>query len=283
MKKKGLGKGLEALFEDNTSAIEGGGAETVKISEITPNKEQPRKDFDQAALEQLADSIREHGVIQPLILRPVSTGGYQIVAGERRYRASRMAGLTEVPAVIRELSDIETMEIALIENLQREDLNPIEEALGYRELMDEYHLTQDEVAKRVGKSRPVIANALRLLNLPDEAIDEVRAGHVSAGHARALLAMDAEDAILAILKRILHEGLSVREVEKLTAKAKEETPRSRKSSRNSMYDEVEIALMGELGRKVTVVPGRKKGTLSIEFYGLEDLQQLAQKVLGIME
>lgn len=282
MKKKGLGKGLEALFEDNTSAIAGGGTDTIKISEITPNKEQPRKDFDQEALEQLADSIREHGVIQPLILRPISTGGYQIVAGERRYRASRMAGLTEVPAVVRELSDVETMEIALIENLQREDLNPIEEALGYRELMEEYRLTQDEVSKRVGKSRPVVANAMRLLNLPEEVIEQVRGGTVSAGHARALLTLEEDREAIALMNRILKENLSVREVEKLTAKPKESV-RSRKPSRNSLYDEVELALTAELGRKVVVTPGRKRGSLSIEFYGREDLQELAKKVLSALE
>lgn len=282
MKKKGLGKGLEALFEDNNNTIESSGAETVKISEISPNKEQPRKDFDQAALEQLADSIREHGVIQPLILRPISTGGYQIVAGERRYRASRMAGLTEVPAVVRELTDEETMEIALIENLQREDLNPIEEALGYRELMDHYHLTQEDVAKRVGKSRPVIANALRLLNLPDEVIQQVRNGALSAGHARALSGMDEDEEAIAFMKRILDQNLSVREVEKIMAQGKEEPSRSRKPSRNSLYDEVELALTAELGRTVTVANGRKRGTLTIEFYGMEDLKELAQKVSEVL-
>lgn len=175
-RKKGLGKGLEALFEDNNTAVSASGVELIKISEIEPNKNQPRRDFDQTALEQLADSIREHGIIQPLVLRPLTAGGYQIVAGERRYRASRMAGLNEVPAVIKELTDTETMEIALIENLQREDLNPVEEALGYQELMEKYDFTQDAVSKSVGKSRPAIANSLRLLNLPEEVLDMVRDG-----------------------------------------------------------------------------------------------------------
>ena len=188
-RKSGLGKGLDALFVDN-STDHANGVVTLRISEIEPNKNQPRKDFDENALAQLADSIAEHGVLQPLLVRPMTNGGYQLVAGERRWRASKMAGLSEVPVVVQEMTDTEAMEIGLIENLQREDLNPIEEALGYRELIDAHQMTQDMVAQRVGKSRPVVANALRLLNLPDGVVKMVRSGALSAGHARALLSID---------------------------------------------------------------------------------------------
>lgn len=276
-RKKGLGKGLEALFEDNSTPVSEQGSETVKISEIVPNKNQPRKDFDQAALEQLADSIKEHGIIQPLILRPLSTGGYQIVAGERRYRASRMAGLTEIPAIVREFSDTETMEIALIENLQRENLNPIEEALGYRELMESYNFTQEAVSKSVGKSRPVIANALRLLNLPDSVIEYVQNGELSAGHARALLAFDSDEEIERIAKEAIEKQWTVRDLEKLS-KQKESTPR-KTVLRNSFYDEMELALTEELGRKVSVKVDKKNhGSLSIEFYNEEDLKELGDYI-----
>lgn len=276
-RKKGLGKGLEALFEDNSTPVSEQGSETVKISEIVPNKNQPRKDFDQAALEQLADSIKEHGIIQPLILRPLSTGGYQIVAGERRYRASRMAGLTEIPAIVREFSDTETMEIALIENLQRENLNPIEEALGYRELMESYNFTQEAVSKSVGKSRPVIANALRLLNLPDSVIEYVQNSELSAGHARALLAFDSDEEIERIAKEAIEKQWTVRDLEKLSKK-KESAPR-KTVLRNSFYDEMELALTEELGRKISVKVDKKNhGSLTIEFYSKEDLKALGDHI-----
>lgn len=200
VRKGGLGKGLDALFIDNTTD---NGPVTLRISEIEPNRSQPRKEFDEAALADLADSIREHGVIQPLLVRPLPSGGYQLVAGERRWRASRMAGLSEVPVVIRELSDHETMELALIENLQRQDLNPMEEALGYRSLMDEYQMTQEEVAKVIGKSRPAIANSLRLLALPQPVAEWIQEGKLSAGHGRALLALEDEAAILEAAQTLL--------------------------------------------------------------------------------
>lgn len=191
-KKGGLGKGLNAIFMENESE-DSNSTVTLKISEIEPNRAQPRREFDEKALAELADSISQHGVLQPLLVRPLLDGGYQIVAGERRWRASRMAGLTEVPVVIRELSDGETMELALIENLQREDLTPVEEALGYQQLMDKYSLTQDEVSRAVGKSRPAVANALRLLNLPEEVLSLVGNGRISAGHARTLLSFKDPD------------------------------------------------------------------------------------------
>ncbi len=275
-RKNGLGKGLEALFEDNsTSSLQG--EEIIKISEIEPNKNQPRKDFDQSALEQLADSIREHGIIQPLVVREISTGGYQIVAGERRYRAARMVGLTEVPAVVREFSDKEVLEIALIENLQRDDLNPIEEALGYKELIDDYNLTQDEVAKSVGKSRPAVANMLRLLNLPDEVITLVRQKKLSSGHARALLALESDEKICELAGVVVKGELNVRETEKFVKKQNEaQKPTKPKPASDSFYREMQISLNKELGRKIKVEKAKKGGKLVIEFFDKDDLKRLAQ-------
>ena len=214
-RRGGLGKGLEALFVENeTTEIT---PTTLKIGEIEPNRGQPRRDFDETALAELADSIREHGVLQPLLVRPMPGGKYQIVAGERRWRASRMAGLTEVPVIIRDLDEAAAMEVALIENLQRSDLNPMEEALGYQELMERHGYTQEQVAKRVGKSRPAVANALRLLALPEETAALVREGKLSSGHARALLGLPDRSMIGPLAERITQEGLSVREAERLVA------------------------------------------------------------------
>ena len=275
--KGGLGKGLEALFVDNnTSDIP---TTSLKLTEIEPNKEQPRKDFDDAALAELADSIREHGVLQPLLVRPMVNGRYQIVAGERRWRASRMVGLAEVPVVIREMTDTEAMELALIENLQRKDLNIIEEALGYKTLMETYGFTQEKVAQRVGKSRPVIANALRLLSLPPKVEKMVRDGQISAGHARALLSLDDPKVMEETAGRILSQGLSVREVERLSAPKKQRKPKGQTLSSeleptqgdkqawgDHYYQEMELALAAELGRKVKIQVSKDKGTLEIEFY-----------------
>ncbi|MBC8610906.1 Probable chromosome-partitioning protein parB [uncultured Ruminococcus sp.] len=282
-RKKGLGKGLEALFEDNNTAVSASGVELIKISEIEPNKNQPRRDFDQTALEQLADSIREHGIIQPLVLRPLTAGGYQIVAGERRYRASRMAGLNEVPAVIKELTDTETMEIALIENLQREDLNPVEEALGYQELMEKYDFTQDAVSKSVGKSRPAIANSLRLLNLPEEVLDMVRDGSLSSGHARAILSLEEPEQMVSLAKRVADEGLNVRAVEKLVKKSSEKQKEEKPAdfvAKDKYFSEMQLALTTALGRKIAIEKGRKKSKLVIEFYDETDLKEIAQKLTG---
>lgn len=275
-KKGGLGKGLDLLFAEN--ALEDAGkAVTLPIDEIQPNREQPRKEFDEAALSELSASIAQHGVIQPILVRPMANGGYQIVAGERRWRASRMAGLTEVPAVIREMSERQASELALIENLQREDLNPMEEALGYQTLMQSYDLTQEETAKIVNKSRPAVANALRLLNLPEEISQMVAAGTLSAGHARAVLSFDTVEKQVEVANWAANKGVSVRDIEKMAKTAKKEkkpvtvTP----FSRDSFYDEVEIALSEQLGRKVKVVASEKSGVLSLEFYGKDDLQELA--------
>lgn len=277
-KKSGLGKGLDKLFLEN-SVDEMVATNVLPLSEIIPNKEQPRKTFDEGALQELADSITQHGVLQPLLVRPLPEGGYQLVAGERRWRASRLAGLKEVPVVVKDLSDVETMEIAIIENLQREDLNPIEEAEGLQALIDRCGFTQDEVATSVGKSRPAIANSLRLLKLPPEVRDMTREGVISAGHARALLAFDNEAMIYEAAKQIVQQKLTVRDVERL-AKMKEKSAPVVKHAkrRDAFYDEVELSLSEALGRKVRVLNGRGKGTLEIEFYSMEDLKDIANRL-----
>lgn len=273
----GLGKGLNAIFMENESE-DSNNTVTLKISEIEPNRAQPRRDFDEKALAELADSISQHGVLQPLLVRPLLDGGYQIVAGERRWRASRMAGLTEVPVVIRELSDGETMELALIENLQREDLTPVEEAMGYQQLMDKYSLTQDEVARAVGKSRPSVANALRLLNLPKEVLKLVGNGRISAGHARTLLSFKDPEELDKAARLVSTQDISVRELERLAKKANkaaQEKAPAAKEKKLSYYEEVELALKEHLGRRVKVSGTNEKGTLEIDFYGRDDLHDLA--------
>lgn len=278
----GLGKGLDAIFIENDTNDTNSNV-FLKISEIEPNRDQPRKDFNEEALRELADSIATHGVLQPLLVRPIAGGGYQLVAGERRWRASRMAGLSEVPVVIREMTDSEMTQLALIENLQREDLNSVEEALGYKSLMETYSLTQDEVAKAVGKSRPSVANAMRLLNLPDEILEMLRDGEISAGHARALLGISDEETMIKLAKSIVPQDLTVRDVERLAKKqSSEQKPKSEKIriKRAPIYDEVELSLNEHLSRKVKVFSEKEnKGILEIEFYSEDDLIQLA-RLLG---
>lgn len=275
-KKSGLGKGLGALMlENNTDSMVS--TSTLNINEITPNKEQPRKTFDETALEELADSIRQHGVLQPLLVRPLTSGGYQLVAGERRWRASRLAELKEVPVIIKELSDTEAMEIAIIENLQREDLNPIEEAEGLQALIDKCGYTQEQVATSVGKSRPAITNALRLLKLPEEVREMAKDGTISAGHARALLAFDNQPMMIECANQIVSKKLTVRDVEKM-AKRPATTSTKTAQRRDSFYDEVELSLTEALGTKVRVYNGRNKGTLEIEFYTLDDLKNIANAI-----
>ena len=280
-KKGGLGRGLDALFADN-SVEENSSASAVKLSlnEIEPNKDQPRKTFDEKALSELADSIAQHGVIQPLLVRPMPDGSYQLVAGERRWRAARRAGLSEVPVVIREMSDSEMMELALIENLQREDLNPIEEAEGLQHLIHTYGLTQEAAAARVGRSRPAIANALRLLSLPTPILELTRDGKISAGHARALLSLNDEEKMVEIADQILKKEISVREVERLAkAAAKEKKqPENHPLRRDTFYDEVELALTNSLGRRIKVNLNKKenRGTIEIEFFDQNDLTDLSR-------
>ncbi len=285
-KKGGLGRGLTSLLADN-SLEETSAAQPVKLNlmDIEPNKEQARKQFDEAALSELADSIAQHGVLQPLLVRPLIGGGYQLVAGERRWRASRIAGLTQVPVVIKELSDTEAAVISLIENLQREDLNPVEEALGFASLMKDFNLTQEEAAQKVGKSRPAVANALRLLKLPEKVLDMVRENKLSAGHARALAAIEDEKVLISTAELIVAKGLSVRAVEKLvktlTAEKKEA---ARKTSRATFFDEVELSLNNSLGRKAKVITknGKESGTLEIAFYDKDDLARIAS-ILSALE
>lgn len=279
----GLGKGLSAIFsendtEDNNEVV------SLKISQIEPNRAQPRKSFDDDALQELAQSISEHGVLQPILVRPQIYGGYQIVAGERRYRASRIAGLTEIPAIVRELSDSETMQIALIENLQRRDLSVLEEAQGYQTLMKEYDFSQEDVARTVGKSRSAVANTLRLLTLPDEVKPMLEEGKLSAGHARALLGLEYDESVAPTAQKIVKEGLSVRETEKLVKKVNHEEisggkkPKEKAKKLNA-YTEVELALTVALGTKVTINERKDKGgEMVIEFYDAGELYAIANRL-----
>lgn len=281
MSKKfvGLGKGLDTIFAENETE-DSNSSVMLKISEIEPNRSQPRRDFDENSLSDLAQSISQHGLLQPLLVRPLPIGGYQIVAGERRYRACRMAGLTEVPVTIRELSDTETMELALIENLQREDLSPIEEALGYKALIDEHGFSQEEVATSVGKSRPAIANSLRILKLPDSVLEYVKQDKISAGHARALLMLDNEKDMLELAELIYKKDLSVRQAEKLAKKKPEVEEDTQPERKPSFYSMVELALNESLGRKIKVNKnkGKQGGVLQIEFYSDEELTELSNKL-----
>ena len=280
-KKSGLGTGLDTLFEDNGFGLAQENGTVLRLTEIEPNRNQPRKEFDEQALSELADSIREHGIIQPLLVRPLETGGYQLVAGERRWRAARMIGLTEVPVVIKEMTETEVMELALIENLQRQDLNPLEEAAGYRELMTTYGLTQDQVAKRVGKSRSAVANCLRLLTVPEEIQPFLRSGQLSAGHVKALAGMSDRDEMVRIAKSAADKGLSVREVERQVQSFTAPRPSSPSGEeKEAFYKELELAMNAELGRKVRIRPGRIGGTVEIAFFDQEDLRSLAYRLSG---
>ena len=275
VKKGGLGRGLDALFNEN--ATDEKGVVTLRLSEIEPNRNQPRTSFDEDALTELADSIQKHGLIQPIVVRPTSSGVYQIVAGERRWRACRMADLQEVPVVIKELDDQKYYEVALIENLQREDLNAVEEAQGYKTLIDVYGLTQEQVAESVGKSRSAVTNALRLLNLNDKALEALKNGKITAGHARAILAADSDEIATEMLKAAL-AGASVRELEAMT-KSKPKAAKKAPNAKNNFYSEVEISLKNELGRKVEIKSkGKGKGTITLEFYSDDELADFARKL-----
>lgn len=278
VKKSGLGRGLTSLFDENSSDNEG--AVTLNLNDIEPNRDQPRKDFDETALSELADSIAQHGLIQPIVVKPNLDGRYSIIAGERRWRASRMAGLTEVPVVIKEADEQTLMEIALIENLQREDLNAVEEALGYRSLIDTYGLTQEEVAKKMGKSRSAVTNALRLLALNDNELEALRRGSISAGHARALLSCD-DEATRAKMLIAAADGASVRELEKTAADAKKakSAAKAEPQKKPTFYSEVELSLKNEMRRKVHINPsGNGKGTLTIEFFSDDELAEFAKRL-----
>lgn len=282
--ERGLGKGLGALLGDAALQSQEGGSVSLPLAQVEPGLKQPRKRFDEETLADLADSIRTHGIIQPLTVRRLSSGYYQIIAGERRWRAAKLAGLSEVPAVIIEADDRKVMELGLIENLQREDLNPMEEAMGYRTLMEEYGLTQEETAQRVGKSRPAIANALRLIALPDAIRHLVEEGQLSAGHARALLSISSSTFQKKLAQKIIAEGLSVRQTEALAKRfareeAQEETAYAAPPDPMKLYrDAAAKDLTTRWGRKVSITMGPKKGKLEFEFYNDEDLTELLDRL-----
>ena len=280
VKKGGLGKGLDALFQDNAIESESG-VVTLSLSEIKPNKDQPRKNFDEAALLELSESIKEHGVLQPLIVRPLLSGQYQLVAGERRYRASMLAEISSVPVIIKDLTDREVMEIALIENLQRKDLDPIEEAEGYKALAEQFNLTQNEIAERVKKSRPAVANAMRLTALPEEVKKMVSQNEISMGHARALLPLEKEEDIISVAQKVKAQNLSVRQTEALVASLLKQ-PKEKKIKRvDSFYKELEIALENTWGRKIKITPsGNDSGSFTVQYLSREDLIELTEKLTG---
>ena len=283
--QKGLGKGLGALLGDfSEEPLEKSAYQQLPIYKVEPNPDQPRQDFDEEELQALADSIVVHGIIQPLTVREMPNGYYQIIAGERRWRAARMANLSDVPAVIIEADDKKAMELALIENLQRQDLNPLEEALGYQTLMNEYGLTQEEAAGRVGKSRPAVANALRLLGLCPEVQERVRKGELSAGHARAILQLKSEKKQQEAAQKIVALGLSVRQAELLCKNmSKDPVPQKKEVFAVDYVAECEKSLSKHLGRGVKIVNGKRKGRFELEFYGQEDLQNLLDALMKIQK
>ncbi len=272
----GLGAGLDSLFSDNTNEVQV--KKTLRTSEIEPNREQPRKNFSDEAIASLAESIREHGMLQPILVRPLPIGGYQIVAGERRWRAARMLGLDEVPVNIRELSDSETMQIAVIENLQRENLNPVEEANGYNELIEKYGMTQEKVAQMVGRSRSSIANSVRILSLPENVLDMIADGRLSMGHAKALLGFENKELLTSTAEKACDGGMTVRQVENISQKPDTKPSKTTDRHIDNYFVEMEISLKEKLGRKVKVDYGKNKGVLVLEFYDKEDLASIAEKL-----
>lgn len=281
--QKGLGKGLGALLGDFTEEpLEKSAYQTLPIYKVEPNPDQPRHDFKEEELQDLADSISVHGIIQPLTVRETSGGYYQIIAGERRWRAARLANLSEVPAVIIEADDRKAMELALIENLQRQDLNSVEEALGYKALIEEYGLTQEDAAKQVGKSRPAVANALRLLALCPEVLEKLRSDQITAGHARAILQLKNEKKQQEACQKIIALSLSVRQAETMCKNMQKEPEAPKQEVLKVDYvAECEKQLSKHLGRGVKIVNGKRKGRFELEFYGQDDLQNLLDKLLKL--
>ena len=280
---KGLGRGLGALLGDFTEeAVQSSAYQVLPIYKVEPNPDQPRQDFDPEELQALADSIAVHGVIQPLTVRALDSGYYQTIAGERRWRAARLAQLSEVPVIVLEADDKKAMELALIENLQRQDLNPVEEALGYQSLMEEYGLTQEETAARVGKSRPAVANSLRLLGLCPQVLDMVKNGTITAGHARAILTLKTEKKQMEAAQKIISLALSVRQAETLCKNmAKDPAPKKEEVFAVDYVAECEKSLSKHLGRGVKIVNGKRKGRFELEFYGQEDLQRLLDALMTL--
>ena len=290
LKRRGLGRGLGALIPEGVSMAPPAAERRVHVSEIRPNPRQPRRYFDEQRIAELADSIRQQGVLQPLVVRKADSG-YELIVGERRFRAAQRAGLERVPVIVKEVSDAESLEMALVENIQREELTPIEEALAYRQLMDEFQLTQEDVAKRVGKSRPVIANLLRVLNLPEEIKGDVDRGNLSVGHARSLLALETPDKQIALARQIIRQGLSVRETETLVARSLEGIEQTaahdRPAEPEKMADQahiylkaIEEELMRQLGTKVRLHPRKKGGKIEIEYYSNQELDGLLARLRG---
>ena len=275
MAKNVLKKDFNSIFEDN-SFDEEESVSTRKLTDIEPNKSQPRKNFDPEALKTLADAIRQNGVIQPLLVRSMPDGSYQIVAGERRWRAAKMAGLTEVPVFIKELTDLQAQQIALIENLQRENLNPIEEASGYKELMDKFDMTQEDVARVVGKARSSVANSLRLLSLPKAVAELVENNDLSAGHCKVLLGIKDKNTMIDLAYKAANKEVSVREMERMVKNA-EKQPKPEKP-KDIYFTEAEISLANALQTQVKIVPGKKKSTIEIEFYSKEDLTDIINRL-----
>ena len=282
-RQKGLGRGLGALIGDDIVEVRGNSPyQLLPIHKVEPNRNQPRQDFDEEELQNLSDSLSTHGMLQPLTVRELPSGYYQIIAGERRWRAARMAGFTEVPAIVVEADDKKTTELALIENLQRQDLNAVEEALGYQSLMSDFGLTQEETAQRVGKSRPAVANSLRLLQLSNAVLEKIRDGALSAGHARALLTLASEKKQLEAMQKIIALGLSVRQAELLCKNmTREPAPKKPVTLAVNYVEECEKSLSKHLGRKVKIVNGKRKGRFELEFYGEEDLQVLLDSLMKI--
>ena len=284
--QKGLGKGLGALLGDfSEPAAEESAYRMLPLHRVEPNPEQPRQDFDEEELTALSESIQQHGILQPLTVRETGAGYYQIIAGERRWRAARMADLTEVPAIVVEADDKKAMELALIENLQRQDLNSVEEALGYRSLMEEFGLTQEEAASRVGKSRPAVANSLRLLSLDEKVLEMLRAGTISAGHAKAILMLKSGKKQQEAAQKIANLGLSVRQAELLCKNMSREQPPVKETPvlKVDYVKECEKSLSKHLGRGVKIVNGKRKGRFELEFYGQDDLQNLLDALMKLQK
>ena len=281
--QKGLGKGLGALLGDfSDETAEKSPYQLLPIYKVEPNRSQPRQDFDEGELQSLAESISVHGIIQPLTVRQLPSGYYQIIAGERRWRAARLAGLNEIPAVVMEADDKKAMELALIENLQRQDLNPVEEAMGYQSLMEDFGLTQEETSARVGKSRSAVAYALRLLNLCPQVLEKLRTGELTAGHARAVLQLKSEKKQQEAAQKIIALGLSVRQAELICKNmTREPKPEKEVTLEVDYVAECEKSLSRHLGRGVKIVNGKRKGRFELEFYGQEDLQNLLDALMKI--
>ncbi len=274
MKKSGLGKGIDALFSENVIEDKNSGVSLVRLSDIEPNRNQPRKSFDKEKLDELAASIKEHGIISPLIVSDLKNGRYKIIAGERRWRAARIAGITEVPIIIKEYTDKEIMEIALIENLQREDLNIIEIAKGYKQLIEEFSLTQEQLAERMGKSRSAVTNILRILNLPEEVIKLLEQDKISFGHAKALAGIENKNILINIAKETAEKGLSVRDIEKLVSKLSSPKREMIRKEKDIHLKALEEKISKELSRKIKISQGKNKGKIEIEYYSDEDLENI---------